>query len=173
MIGNKRECFEWLSNQPDTRKDGKAKLFKINEYRAKRSLNANAYAWLLICRIADELKTSKGEIYLQMLEDYGQSVIVPVQQGIKVDGIFKYCKYIKTQDLNGQSADFYKIMKGSSNFDTKEMSVFIDGIVSEAKDLDIETIPVEEINRLKEMWYGKDEKEEQSEASKEEEEKEE
>ena len=130
MVGNKNECYEWLSNQSTTNDKGKTVLFKVEVYRKKRSLNANAYAWVLIGKIADVLRTSKEEVYLQMLEDYGQSIIVPVQQGLDIDGIFKYYRLIRSQPLNGQSADFYKIMKGSSAFDTKEMAVFIDGIIS-------------------------------------------
>ena len=165
MIGTKKQVVDWLANQSETQQ------FEIKKRYKKRSLNANAYAWALISKIADELRTSKDEVYLQMLEDYGQSIIVPVHQGLDIDGIFKYYRLIKSQPLNGQSADFYKIMKGSSAFDTREMSIFIDGIVSEAKQLDIEMLPADELQQLKDDWHGKKE-EEQSKAPKEEEEKE-
>lgn len=36
--------------------------------------------------------------------------------------------------------------------DTKQMSILIDGIVQEAKQLDIETLPPAELTRLKEGW---------------------
>ena len=41
---------------------------------------------------------------------------------------------------------------GSSTYDTKEMSVLIDGIVSECKDLDIEVLPPDELQKIKETW---------------------
>jgi hypothetical protein len=44
------------------------------------------------------------------------------------------------------------VYKGSSEFDTKEMSIFIDGIVSEAKELGIETMTPNEIARLNGLW---------------------
>lgn len=44
------------------------------------------------------------------------------------------------------------MIKGTSEYDTKEMSVFIDGVVSEAKELGIQTETPEEIERLKALW---------------------
>jgi hypothetical protein len=47
------------------------------------------------------------------------------------------------------------VYKGSSEYNTKEMSVLIDGIISEAEAIgDIEVLPPHEIARLKEMWKG-------------------
>lgn len=37
----------------------------------KRSLNANAYAWVLMTKIAAVLKTSKEEVYEEMIRRYG------------------------------------------------------------------------------------------------------
>ena len=127
-------------------------MWELKEYHPKRSLNANSYAWALISKIADALRANKDDIYLKMLEDYGQSLLIPVEVGKQPDGFFKYFRYITTSPINGKSADWYKVSKGSSNFDSKEMAIFIDGIVSEAQDLEIETIPPRELLRLKEIW---------------------
>ena len=128
------------------------KVWEIKEYHPKRSLNANSYAWVLISKIADALRANKDDIYLKMLEDYGQSLLIPVEVGKQPDGFFKYFRFITTSPINGKNADWYKVSKGSSNFDSREMAIFIDGIVSEAHDLEIETIPPRELMRLKEMW---------------------
>jgi hypothetical protein len=48
----------------------------------------------------------------------------------------------------------YKVFKGSSDMDTREMSVLIEGIISEATALDIEVLPPHEIQRMKEMWMS-------------------
>ena len=53
-------------------------VFEIKEYKQKRSLNANAYCWVLINKIANILRKSKEEVYLQMLIDYGQSEMVSI-----------------------------------------------------------------------------------------------
>ena len=146
MIGKAEEIVQWLWGQD------RSKVFEIKEHREKRSLTANAYAWTLMGKIADALRVSKDEVYLQMLEDYGQSLLIPVRVGEKPDGYFKYFKYITTSEINGKEADWYKVFKGSSEYDTREMAILIDGIISEARNMDIETLPPAEIQRLKEMW---------------------
>ena len=44
---------------------------EAKKYRAKRSLDANAYAWVLFTKIAEVVKNSKDEIYENMLQKYG------------------------------------------------------------------------------------------------------
>lgn len=148
MIGKAQELIQWLFNQD------REKIFEIKEHKQKRSLTANAYAWSLIGKIADAMRISKDECYLLMLKRYGQSQIVSVLSDINVDGYFKYFEMVASTELNGKEFTHYKIFKGSSEYDTREMAVLIDGIISEAKDLDIETLPPIEIDRLKEMWKG-------------------
>ena len=148
MIGKAEEIIKWLFNQD------REKVFEVKEHKEKRSLTANAYAWSLIGKIADALRTSKEETYLTMLKRYGQSEIVSVISSIDVTGYFKYYEPIGNATLQGKEFTHYKIFKGSSEYNTKEMAILIDGIISEAKDLDIETLPPREVERLKEMWNG-------------------
>lgn len=146
MIGDPQEIIQWLFDQD------KNKKFEIKEYHKKRSLNANAYAWALIGKIADVLRSSKDEIYLEMLKKYGQSEIVSVLSDINVTGYFKYFEEIATVQLQGKNFTHYKVFKGSSEYDSREMAVLIDGIISEAKELGIETLPNDEIERIKKLW---------------------
>ena len=146
MIGKAEELVKWLFSQD------RDKLFEIKEHKEKRSLTANAYAWTLIGKIADALRTSKEETYLTMLKRYGQSEMVSVLSSIDVSGYFKYYEPVATATLQGKEFTHYKIFKGSSEYDSREMAVLIDGIVSEAKELDIETLPPSEVERLKNMW---------------------
>ena len=112
---------------------------KINKHREKRSLNANAYLWKLVTEIGNILNKSKEEVYLQMLIDYGQSEMVSILSEIDVKGYFKYYKLAGTSILNGKEFNHYKIYKGSSEYDTKEMSILLNGVVQEAKNLGIKT----------------------------------
>ena len=125
---------------------------KIDRYRQKRSLNANAYAWTLIGKIADKIRSSKEEVYLTMLKEYGQSDLVSVLAHIPVKSYFKYYEEAGESSLNGKLFKHYRVYKGSSEFDTREMSIFIDGIVSEAKNLGIETLTPNEIAKMKDLW---------------------
>ncbi len=121
-------------------------------FRKKRSLNANAYAWKLITDIADVLRASKETVYLQMLKRYGQSELISVLAHIPIDGFIKYYEEAGESALNGKLFKHYRVYKGSSEFDNREMAILIDGIVSEAKELGIQTETPEEIERMKSLW---------------------
>ena len=81
--------------------------------------------------------------------------MISVLSHIDLTGYFKYFEPVATTMLQGKEFTHYKIYKGSSEYDRKEMSILIDGIVQEAKNLDIETLPPQEIERLKELWRSK------------------
>ena len=51
----------------DLLNDEKLKECKIAHKKKSRSLIANSYAWAIITQIADVLRNSKEEVYLQML----------------------------------------------------------------------------------------------------------
>lgn len=125
---------------------------KIDKHREKRSLNANAYLWKLVTEIGNVLNKSKEEVYLQMLIDYGQSEMVSILSEIDVKGYFKYYKLAGTSILNGKEFNHYKIYKGSSEYDTKEMFILLNGVVQEAKNLGIKTKDDIELERLLEEW---------------------
>ena len=125
---------------------------KINKHREKRSLNANAYLWKLVTEIGNILNKSKKEVYLQMLIDYGQSEMISILSEINVKGYFKYYKLAGTSILNGKEFNHYKIYKGSSEYNTKEMSILLEGAVQEAKNLGIKTKEDYEIEKLIEEW---------------------
>ena len=65
---------------------------------------------------------------------------------------------VKFSEENGKEVVFYRIYRGSSTYDSKEMSLLIEGTVSDAKDLGIETIPPDELERMMLMWGKKHEK---------------
>lgn len=125
---------------------------KVDKHREKRSLNANAYLWKLVTEIGNVLNKSKEEVYLQMLIDYGQSEMVSILSEIDVKGYFKYYKLAGTSILNGKEFNHYKIYKGSSEYDTKEMSILLNGVVQEAKNLGIKTKDDIELERLIKEW---------------------
>ena len=147
MIGRPEEIIRWLFAQD------RDKRFEIKEHKERRSLNANAYAWALIGKIADALRISKDELYLDMLKHYGQSQMVSVRSDIDVTGYFKYFEKIGETMLQGKAFTHYRIYKGSSEYDTREMAILIDGIIQEAQNLGIDTLPPHEIERIKSAWY--------------------
>lgn len=146
MIGKPEDIARWLWSQD------RETLFEIKQYREKRSRNANSYAWALMGQIADALRTDKDSVYLMMLKRYGQSEMVSVRSDIDVRGFFKYYEFAGASRLNGKEFSHYRVYKGSSEYDTREMAVLIDGIVSEAQEMDIETLTPKELQFLKDEW---------------------
>jgi hypothetical protein len=131
----------------------------ISQQRKKRSLDANSYFWQLLTQIADVLRTNKEELYIEMLKRYGQrekQLISVVSEGAEI--IYRatqnHCCEVGESELNGKTFKHLAILIGSSQYDTKQMSILIDGIVSEAKELDIETMTPAQLQELKSSWKG-------------------
>lgn len=146
---DRQQVQEFVLSQSDKGYD-----VKISEHREKRSLDANAYAWSLINQIGNRLGSSKDEVYVEMLRRYGQnSVVSVVEEAATVfEKSIKYWEEIGESKLNGKNFIHIRVFTGSSSYDTKEMSILIDGIVSEAKELGIETMTPDEIEQLKRRW---------------------
>ena len=123
---------------------------EAKQYRAKRSLDANAYAWQLMSKIADATHRTKEEVYVDALKNYGQHAFlfrVEHNTEVALDGV--YVKYLEFDGIH----DIYEAFRGSSTYDTKEMSDFIEGIVQDAKELGIDTVPRVELEKIKEKWH--------------------
>lgn len=139
----------------DALKDVELLTIEAKPLRKKRSLNANAYAWKLITDIADVIRASKEDVYLQMLKRYGQSELISALSNIKISDYVKYYEEAGESTLKGKLFKHYRVYKGSSEFNTREMSILIDGIVADAKELGIQTEPPEEIEKIKSSWSVK------------------
>ena len=136
-------------------------------HRNKRSLDANAYAWMLVSKIASEMGMDKDEAYEHMIFKYGHiedpeneaESTVMVRHGIPFKGFFtgshRYPRFHSSFEDHGVLMDLYIIYRGSSLYDTKEMAQFIDGVVSDAKELGIDTIPRVDLDKIKEKWRMK------------------
>lgn len=124
-------------------------------HREKRSLDANAYAWVLMQKIAEAIHTDKWSVYLMMLERYSPvftHIIVRPEAVEHVKGEWRTVKVLGPIQVNGSSGIQLQCYFGSSTFDSKEMASFIDGIVSECKEMGIETLPPDEIERMRREW---------------------
>lgn len=143
MIGKCQDLIQYLFEQD------RDKIFEIKEYKEKRSLSQNAYAWKLINEIGNKIGKSKEEVYLQMLKDYGQHEVISMLSTIEPKGYFKYYEVIGTGIVNDKEFTHYKIFKGSSEFNTLEMKIFIDGIIQEATQLGIPTITEKELESMR------------------------
>lgn len=154
MIGKCQDLIQYLFEQD------RDKLFEIKEYKEhkKRSLDANAYCWVLLQKIADKLGSSKEEIYRRIIKQKGTFEIIPIKNEAvdtfisawQEHGLGWICEVLRTSKLDG----FKNVIAyyGSSTYDTKQMAYFIDYIVEEAKELGIETMTPNELESLKNSW---------------------
>ncbi len=145
---------------------------EIKRYRRKRSLDANAYYWVLCTKLARVLQVSNQEIHNQMLRRYGQPEIFEGKAAFitipdaepaekKVNNAMDYHLQPTSQvreGLDGVVYRTYKLLRGSHTYNTEEMARLIDGLISECKDAgipDAEIASPDEKRILKER-YGVD-----------------
>ena len=125
-------------------------------YKRHRSLNANAYAWVLIGKIATAIKSTKEEVYCRQIMDNPASpcthIIVKEKAMQRVRQLYRVSVDLGEIQIGDQTGHQLQVFFGSSTYDTKEMATFIDGLVEEAKRLGIETLPPQEIERMNAEW---------------------
>ena len=129
---------------------------EIEEYKEIRSINANKTLWLCLSRIAQAMNppVDKWEVYLQMLKRYGKFTYICVKPNV-VDAVkaqWRESEVIGEIEINGQKAVQMLCYFGSSLMNTKEFSVLLDGVISEMKEMGLQTPTPEEFRRVIEEW---------------------
>lgn len=127
---------------------------EIKPYRVRRSLDSNAYMWLLLGEMAGILNTTKDELYLIMLGRYGVYTHIVVKPSVveKVKLEWKTVKELGVVMVNGSIGMQLQCYFGSSTYNTMEMSKLVDGVVMEAKEMGIDTMTNKEISLLNSKW---------------------
>ena len=131
----------------------------VREHRKKRSLDANAYAWVLINKIADALRITPIEIYRQaILNVAGNYEVIP----IKEEAATHFKQVWESQGLGWPCVDMgkskiagYRNLRayyGSSTYDTRQMAQLIENLLQDCRALDIEVKSEEEIASLMGAW---------------------
>lgn len=160
----------WLMVKPVREDLGKAmavvrnhkdKLYDlvVKEHQKKRSLDANAYAWVLINKLADVLRITPLEIYRQaILNVSGNYEVIP----IKEEAVDRFKQIWEAQGLGWPCVDMgksrlngYRNLRayyGSSTFSVSQMQSFIDNLVQDCKALNIETMTPDKLALLMEEW---------------------
>lgn len=134
----------------------------IKIFRKDRSLNANGYLWVLIGRLAECLDSTKWEVYKEELKKWSSEFTYMVVEPKTAEYLkanedsenadFRVVEILNEGELNGKKAVQILAYLGSHAFDSKQMSVLIDGVVQDCKELSIPTKNDEEIERLVKEW---------------------
>lgn len=135
-------------------KDCEKLNIKAVKHRQKRSLDANATLWLCLGRIATALRADKWDIYLQMLKRYGKYTYICVKPSVveAVQKQWRECEVIGEVEIGGEKAVQMLCYFGSSVMNTKEFSILLDGVISEMKEMGLETPTSEEMRMSLERW---------------------
>lgn len=142
----------------DSLKPGKVYDVEIKEHREKRSLDANAYCWVLLDKLAEALDTTKEELYRGYVRKIG-----PFKDfDLTVDEAqtFRTAWERLGQGWPTEQVDFtpdgervvIRAYYGSSTYNTKRMSRLIDMIVEDCKEQGIETLTPQQLDAMKERW---------------------
>lgn len=131
---------------------------KIGKYKQKRSLDANAYCWVLISRLAEKLNIPKTDIYRAAIKEIGgnsdtvciqDKAVDSLRDGWQRNGIGWLTETIPSKIEGCTNVILYY---GSSTYDKGQMSRLINNIVEECKLQGIETKSAEEVDSLLRQW---------------------
>ena len=151
MVGTIEQIIQYLFKQDKTKK------YEVKEYKEKRSLDANAYAWVLLGKLQDKLHIPKEEIYRDAIKNIGSYEVIP----IKNEAVDKFRQAWNnkglgwiTETTKSKLDGYTNVISyyGSSIYDTKEMTRFIEQIIQECEQLDIETKSRAELDALLKEW---------------------
>lgn len=165
----KRQLTFEIDYVPDDELDRLLSLEKLAikavRHTNKRSKNANAYHWKLCGDIAKVLGAGIQETHKTLMLKYGsQSVIdgiaeyriTPLRYEPKETEYWLAGGRVHLNRKKGGSEEhmLWWVIKESHLYDSSEMSTLIDGTVSDAKNLGIETLPPWEVERLEREWVA-------------------
>ena len=135
-------------------------VMTIEKQKRARSLNANAYCWILCDKIAARVGATKEVVYRKNIAEVGSFDVIEIAE----IALKKWIENWESRGLGwlaepigkGSNEGFVSVMNyyGSSVYSTAEMSRLIDALVTEAKNLGIETLTPNELERLKTAWKG-------------------
>ena len=152
---NERNDFEALV---DEMKDKDKLSIEVKPYRERRSLDANAYFWVLCDKLAGKLHKGKTEIYREYIKDIGG---VSETVCIKNSAVERLCEGWSKNGIGWQTETFESkisgctnviLYYGSSTFSTEQMSTLLDLIIQDCHDQGIPTETPNEIARMKALW---------------------
>ena len=134
--------------------NGKQLDIEIKIHREHRSLNANAALWAMLNDMADVLKTTADELYIEELRKYGVSKFMAVlpEDVERISREYRWAVERRSYTLNGVPVKALQVWPGSSTYDTAEFARLFDGVISDAKELGVDFLPAADRDFLLKEW---------------------
>lgn len=132
----------------------------VTQWREPRSKSANAYFHLLSDKLADEMRMSKPRMKNYLLYLYGQRQRDEKGKLVVIKTNASESQIIERSDIHmwyymdspEDGVPMYIMLECSRYYDSKQMSILIDGTVEQCREVGIEVLPPDEIERLKRAW---------------------
>ena len=130
------------------------------KHRKKRSLDANAYAWVLIGKIAEAMHIDRKEVYRDAIRSIGGNHEIVCVQDKAVESLRRGWESLgigwqmETMPSKIKDCTTVFLYYGSSTYDTHQMSLLIDHLVQDAKALGIETLTPAELSAMMMSYKG-------------------
>jgi hypothetical protein len=150
LTTNNKTCILEFETPLSSALDGIENLQDIDltivKHRNRRSLDANAYAWVLITQLAEKMNLTKTEVYQSAISNIpGTSDVVCVKGDAACSlmtnwgkqGLGWFCKQLPSKIDGCVNVELFY---GSSCYNTKQMSDLINALVIECKEFGIETL---------------------------------
>ncbi len=153
LRGNKAKILEELTKL----EENKMYALSIMEIKDRRTIDQNNYYWDLLDQYAEYIGISKMEMHRMMIASYGQRI-----DGFVIEAPIDYDYTLETSkiylrptgrfgyDEDANEIQYHFICRGSSEYNTKEMSILIDGLIQDIKtsEAPIETMTYNERQKL-------------------------
>lgn len=134
---------------------------EIKKYHKRRSLDSNAYAWVLIDKLAEALRLTKEEVYRECIREIGgvsetvcvrNEAVERLCNGWKHNGLGWFTDKTPSKLTGCTNVTLYY---GSSVYDSKQMGDLIDAVIEACKEQGIETATPAELAMMQQEWSGR------------------
>ena len=152
---NERTDFEALV---DEMRDKDKLSIEVKPFRARRSLDANAYAWVLMDKLSEKLNIPKADIYREYIKHIGGNSETVC---VKTAAVDRLCEAWQNNGIGWQTETFESKISGCTNvilyygsscYNSAQMTRLLDLIIQDCREHGISTDTPEEIARLKALW---------------------
>ena len=143
--------------------EGKELDIKVVQHREKRSLTQNAYYWTLLSKLAGKQGISAARLHNLMLREMaapevmdGKIVMMPIPDTDNAENAALESSTFHMKPTSGIIVGkdnavyrWYIVLRGSSTFNTQEMTVLLNNLVEACKEAGIETATPAELAQMR------------------------
>ena len=149
---DRQEAIGWLKNV-DLKADDEITI-EVKKKRKKRSLNANAYFWVLVNKLAEKQRIPVSEVYRRLVDENGVFTVLMVREDVKpaFEKLWTAGKDSSGWFVKDAGNGVVHAYCGTSVYDKDQMSRIIDAAVFDCKQQNIETMTPDELAHLKATW---------------------